>query len=44
MPFCYTEEEVERLFAERMKKIEDGTSVMVSNEDVKTRIRATLKS
>ena len=33
-PCCYTEEEVERLLAERMQSIADGTAELVSNDEV----------
>lgn len=39
-PCCYTEEEVDRLLNERIKSIEDGTAELVSNEEVKARIKA----
>lgn len=39
-PCCYTEEEVERLLAERMQSIADGTAEMVSHDEVKARIKA----
>ena len=41
-PCCYTEEEVEKLIAERMQSIEDGTAELVSNDEVKARIKAIL--
>lgn len=41
-PCCYTEEEVERLLAERMQSIADGTAEMVSHDEVKARIKAIL--
>ena len=41
-PCCYTEEEVEKLIAERMKSIDDGTAELVSNDEVKARIKAIL--
>ena len=41
-PCCYTEEEVEKLIAERMQSIEDGTAELVNNEEVKARIKAIL--
>jgi len=41
-PCCYTEEEVEKLLAERMQSIEDGTAEMVSHDEVKARIKAIL--
>ena len=37
---CYTEEEVEKLIAERMQSIKDGTAELVSNDEVKARIKA----
>ena len=39
-PCCYTEEEVERLLAERMQSIADGTAEMIPHEEVKARIKA----
>ena len=39
-PCCYTEEEVERLLAERMQSIADGTAELVSQDEVKARIKA----
>ena len=41
-PCCYTEEEVEKLLAERMQSIEDGTAEFVSHDEVKARIKAML--
>ena len=41
-PCCYTEEEVERLLAERMQSIADGTAELVSHDEVKARIKAML--
>ena len=42
LPCCYTEEEVEKLIAERMQSIENGTAELVSNDEVKARIKAIL--
>ena len=39
-PCCYTEEEVERLLAERMQSIADGTAELVPHDEVKARIKA----
>lgn len=39
-PCCYTEEEIERLLNERMQSIENGTAELVSNDEVKARIKA----
>jgi hypothetical protein len=41
-PCCYTEEEVEKLLAERMQSIADGTAEMVPHDEVKARIKAML--
>lgn len=41
-PCCFTEEEVEKLIAERMQSIDDGTAELVSNDEVKARIKAIL--
>lgn len=41
-PCCYTEEEVEKLLAERMQSIANGTAEMVSHNEVKARIKAML--
>lgn len=41
-PCCYAEEEVEKLLAERMQSIVDGTAEMVSHDEVKARIKAML--
>lgn len=41
-PCCYPEEEVERLLAERMQSIADGTAEMVPHDEVKARIKALL--
>lgn len=39
-PCCYTEEEVEKLIAERIQSIEDDTAELVSNDEVKAHIKA----
>ena len=41
-PCCYTEEEMEKLIAERMQSIEDDTAELASNDEVKAHIKAIL--
>ncbi len=39
-PCCYTEEEAERLLAERLQSIADDTAEKVSHDEAKARIKA----
>lgn len=34
IPCCYTEEEVRRLLAQRLREVDEGTAVLIDNDDV----------